>query len=583
LAAGLVVFVVFARDGLQWSGNPGWSLQPAERAYLVEVASVSQRGAAARAGMRAGDTIDVREMTFAERVFLLALPAPPAGHPLALTIERGGSRLHVDLVPTIRRMRWDGWVGNGVLLWMAAFGALIAWRRPGMVEARLLSLALSCYVAGDALQYLTVPSPGLDLLFSAINFGGVLGAISLAALVRFATLFGPVSALRRVVDGLAYAGAALLALYGIVSAAALGALWVDPVTLYLSMEAVGIICAALVLVIVSGAYAVAASRGIERQRVAWAVVSIGTLLAATVVQYVLNALVPSEATAEAAQIAVNLLAVAAPVGLTYSVLSRRLLDIGFALNRAAVFSALSLIIVGSFMAVEWALGGWLVSANHVTSAVVGVALALALGFSVRFMHRRVEQVVDRLFFRKRYEQEAALLRFAREAPFITDLRTLLQRTVDEVTQHSESGSVAILTADRDGTFAASASSGAAPPKVGENDPAMVALRARKEPVDLHALTTALQGEYGFPMISRGELVGELVCGLKRNGDPYAPDEIAALATLALSVATALDTLARGAGGVHAEVLELRLEFAALRDDVRRILDELGARGSTPAP
>jgi GAF domain-containing protein len=265
------------------------------------------------------------------------------------------------------------------------------------------------------------------------------------------------------------------------------------------------------------------------------------------------------------------------------VLSRRLLDIGFALNRAAVFSALSLLLVGSFMAVEWALGGWLVSANHVTSAAVGVALALTLGFSVRFVHRRVEQVVDRLFFRKRYKQEAALLRFAREAPFITDLGTLLQRTVDEVTRHSETGSVAILSADRDGTFGTSCASGAAPPKVDENDPALVALRARKDPVDLHAFTTALSGEYALPMVSRGELIGVLVCGLKRNGDPYAPDEIEALAKLALSVATALDALTHGATGVHAEVLELRLEFAALREDVRRMLDELRAPGSTPAP
>ena len=578
-----MVFVLFARDGLQWSGNPGWGLLPTGRAYIVGMGSVSPNGAAARAGVRAGDTIDVRELPFAERVFLLALPAPPAGHALALTVERGGRRLHVDVVPAVRRMRWDGWVGYGVLLWMAAFAALIAWRRPGMVEARLLSLALSCYVAGDALQFVTVPSPGLDLLFSAINFGGVLGAVSLAALVRFATLFGSVSALRRVVDGLAYAGATLLALYGIVSGVALGTVWFDPVSLYLSMWAVGIICAALLLVIVSGAGAVAASRGIERQRVAWAVVSIGTLLAATVVQYTLNVLVPSEATAEATQIAVNLLSIVAPVGLTYSVLSRRLLDIGFALNRAAVFSALSLILVGSFMAVEWALGGWLVTTNHVTSAAVGVALALTLGFSVRFVHHRVEQVVDRLFFRKRHEQEAALLRFARDAAFITDLETLLQRTVDEVTRHSEAGRVAILRADRDGTFATSCASCSAPPNVDENDPALVALRAGKEPIDLHAFTTALQGEYALPMVSRGELIGVLVCGLKRSGDPYAPDEIEALATLAKSVATALDTLGGAASGVHAEVLELRLEFAALREDMRRVLDELRTRGSTPAP
>jgi hypothetical protein len=584
LAAALVVFVLFSRNALLWNGSPGWSLQPSGRAYVVEVASVSPHGAAARAGVRAGDDIDLRSVPFAERVFLLALPAPLAGHALPIGVERGGRVRHLDVVPLHGPMSWNAWIGYVVLLWMAGFGALIAWRRPAMPEARLLSLALSCYVAGDALQWLTVPPAGLDLVFSAINSGGVLGAISLAALVRFASLFGrPISTLRRVVDGVAYAAAVLLACYGIAGAVALGTVWFDPAALYLGMWAVGIICCAQLLVILSGTSAIAASRGIERQRVAWAVISIGTLLAATVLEYVLNVLVPTYDMQLATQAAVNVVSIAAPVGLTYSVLSRRLLDIGFALNRAAVFSALSLLLVGSFMAAEWALGGWLVTANHVTGTAVNITLALALGFSVRFVHRRVDLVVDRLFFRKRHEQEAALLRFAREAPFITDLGTLLQRTVDEITRRSQAGSVAILTPDRNGTFAGTGVSGAAATTVDENDPALVALRARQEPVDLHEFATALYGEYAFPMVSRGELIGVLVCGLKRNGDPYAPDEIAALAALALGVGGALHTLSSAARGVHAEVLELRLEFAALRDDVRRMLDELGARRRTPAP
>lgn len=567
-----------------WNGSAGWSLEPAGRRFEVNVAAVAPSGAAGRAGVHPGDTIDLRRITFEERVFLLALPAPLAGHVLPISVERDGRGLHLDVVPIHRPMPWSAWIGYAVLLWMAAFGALIAWRAPAMPEARLLSFALSCYVAGDVLQFLTVPPPGLDLVFSAINSGGVLGAISLAALVRFSSLFGrPRSMSRQLVDGVAYAAAALLACYGIIGALALGTVWFDPVELYLSLWAVGIICCAQVFVIVSGACAIAASRGIERQRVAWAVVSIDTLLAATVLQLALNALVPTVEMGRATQWTVNVVSIVAPVGLTYSVLSRRLLDIGFALNRAAVFSAVSIILVGSFMAVEWALGSWVVTANHVTGTAVSIAVALVLGFSVRFVHGRVDYVVDRLFFRKRHQQEAALLRFARDAPFITDAGALLQRTVDEISQHLEAGSVAILTAERDGDFASTCTSGEAAPAVNENDPALVALRARKEPVDLHAFVTGLQGEYAFPMASRGELIGVLVCGLKRTGDSYAPDEIAALATLAMSVAAALDTLTTGASGVHAEVLELRLEFAALRDDVRRMLDELASRGRTPAP
>ncbi|MGA7247463.1 MAG: hypothetical protein WBW89_06870, partial [Candidatus Cybelea sp.] len=38
------------------------------------------------------------------------------------------------------------------------------------------------------------------------------------------------------------------------------------------------------------------------------------------------------------------------------------------------------------------------------------------------------------------------------------------------------------------------------------------------------------------------LMGALVCGAKRDGETYAPDESDALLTLARSVGTALDTL-----------------------------------------
>ena len=54
--------------------------------------------------------------------------------------------------------------------------------------------------------------------------------------------------------------------------------------------------------------------------------------------------------------------------------------------------------------------------------------------------------------------------------------------------------------------------------------------------------TGLHGDLAFPMVSRCELMGALVCGAKRDGETYAPDESYALLTLARSEGTALDTL-----------------------------------------
>lgn len=574
-AAGLVGLVLLSYTTLFWPGDPGWTLEPAGAPFVVDVASLERNSPIARAGARVGDRIDLRALSFDDRVLLVANPV--TDRPLHVVVERNRRQFQLNVVPVRLPLRWDGWMGFLILLWIAAFAALIAWRRPGLPEARLLSAALSSYVAADALQFLTTPWAALDLLFSALNTGGVLGGVTLLLLVRFTSRFGrPLGVTRRLVDGLAYGAAALLALFGIASAVALGTVAVNPVELYYGTWGVGIICGAQLAVVLSGACAIAGSRGWERQRVTWAVISVGTLLAASVVQIGLNAMVPTRDMQHATQAAVNVIAIAAPVGLTYSVFSRRLLDVGFALNRAAVFSAVSVLLIGTFMTVEWALGGWLVNAGHVTSTAVGIALALGLGFSVRFVHGRVDRTVDRVFFRKRHQQEEALLRFAREAAFITEAGALLQRTVGEVADHLEVSSAAILTDDRNGTFVPACSFGPPAAALNVNDPALVAMRAVPEPVDLHLRASALRGEYAFPMTSRGVLVGVLVCGAKRSGDAYAPDERETLAKLAHEVGVALSILTAGRADVEAAILGLQDEFAALRAEVRLLADVLRA-------
>ncbi len=570
LAGALVVLVFASKTVLGWNGDAGLVLAPAERGNAVSVASVTANGPAAQAGIRAGDRIDLRAMPFEDRVFLVATPV--ANRAIAVTLERGGDVRRTTVVPRRTHLDAYGFVAYLVLLWMAAFAALIGSRRPEMPEARLLSLALSAWVAADVLQYLSTPWPALDDAISAVEMGGIAGAIAVALFVRFAELFGrPLGIARRGLDAIAYVGAIGLGLYGVIGAVALAWLPVDAVPFYFGAGAAALIAGVQFLVVLAGAAAVAGSRGAERQRIAWAVASFGVLFGASIVQIVLETVVPSADMQTATQACVNVIAVLAPVGLTYSVLSRRLLDIGFALNRAAVFSAISIIVVGAFMAVEWTLGNWLQNVTPFASTLVGLALAIALGFSVKLLHDRVDHAIDHLFFHKRHEQEKALLRFAGDAPFITTSDALMRRTVDELAEHSSAGSVAIFRYDGVRTFRPACASGELPDALDENDAALVAMRASKAFADLHRYRTALHGEFAFPMIARGELIGVLVCGAKRGGDPYAPDETSTLATLAQSVGTTLDALAVREAGPNAAIHALQVDVAALRDDVRVLL------------
>jgi GAF domain-containing protein len=110
------------------------------------------------------------------------------------------------------------------------------------------------------------------------------------------------------------------------------------------------------------------------------------------------------------------------------------------------------------------------------------------------------------------------------------------------------------------------------PDVDENDPTILALRESARAVDLHGHASEVRGEYAFPMISRGALVGVLVCGAKRDGDAYAPDERDALEEVAQNVGTSLDAVA--GGGVESAILGLQDQFAALRSEIRELIAAL---------
>jgi hypothetical protein len=242
------------------------------------------------------------------------------------------------------------------------------------------------------------------------------------------------------------------------------------------------------------------------------------------------------------------------MGLTYAALGRRLLDIGFVANRALIFGIVSAIVVCVFLVVEWAANEILVNASRTAGTIFSMAVALALGLSMRPIHRWADRFVDEVFFKKRHEDEAALRRFAHEAAYITDRRTLIERTLGEVRDHANAATVSIVFPGAD---------------VDENDRAIVALRTWHKPVDLDTLDSALRGEYAYPMMSRGRLIGALVCGPKFDGDSYAPDESAALFELAHGVGTALDLLGDRGDGDTRLVLE---QLAALH----RRIDEMYA-------
>ncbi len=517
-----------------WGANSGASSKP----FNVVITSIDRDGPAARAGLRRGDLIDIRANTLVERYSLF--DAPLNGRPLVLSVRSGSLPRKLTVIPQAPRLTWRFWLSTLADLWLLLFAALIAWRRPDVLQMRLLSLWLAAFVFTGALIGFAAPWVWVYVVLNVCM--SIVAPLAVALLAAFSSGFArPLSRPRRAAQRLCYAFLAIYIVISLVGLAGVITLWFDPVPFVEGFAGLLSVAAAVLMAVLCGLMAIAASRGVERQRAVWTLVPLAAFFCFYVAGVIASSSSPSYTFSIVVGVVSALVLLTAPVALTYAALSRRLIDVGFFVNRAAVFTIVSAIVIGAFILAEWAAGAWLTSATHTTSAIIGMVVALGLGVSLRYIHLYVERFVDRVFFRKRHDDESALRRFAHEASYISDRSTLLDRAVQTVNQHTSASGAAILV--REGVAAYASTTDGHRTEVGENDPGIVALRAWNKPIDLHLLSNSqLRGEFAFPMISRGDLIGALICGPKRDGEAYAPDESEALLVLAHGVGAALDTM-----------------------------------------
>jgi hypothetical protein len=577
ITAAFAVASIFDITGLggalPWYGLFGDVYAVSAQPYYAQLNAVDPGGPADLAGLRNGDLVDIRANTLVDR-FRQLFGQPLAERPIVLAIQRGVVRETVTVTPSASTVgRWDVWIIPVGCLWLALFAALIAWRRPFVPGNLLLSTALVLLAAGAAVAggilggNFAAPWAWAYIVISVFN---IAIPIAVAFWATYTSIFArPLSPARRLAQRLCYLMAAVSV--AITSGQILGVvtLWFDPIALFAQASAYPLF-AAIFMASVGSVLAIASSRGVDRQRAAWSLIPLASLPIAISTTYFVAASAQTYAEFLTAWGIFGAACLITPVVLTYVALNRRLIDIGFVLNRALVFALVSTIVIGAFVLAEWAAGEWFVSASHATSAAIGMLVALGLGLSLRYIHRYVDRFADRVFFRKRHEDEAALRRFAHEASYITDRSILLERAVKTVKEHTEAEEASVLI--RDGTASYVSASDGERAAIGENDPGIVALRAWHKPIDLASFAdSALHGQFAFPMISRGELFGVLTCGTKRDNEVYAPDEYDALFSLAQGVGAALGVLASD----HNRSTDLvAKELAALRAAVESALHEL---------
>ena len=546
LVAAATVLSAYSLARPQPQGDFGIGSQPDLRhGGSVTVRTVT--GEAARAGIRPGDTIAVPEKKDRFRCEIMVL----AGARCSFIVERNGRTKQIALVAAVAANQEPLWlrVLQTILqfsfLWL---GGLIAWRWFDKPAARALACMLVSFGCTMSLSGHDFPNHSTE--FPIVGLQQAFFIAGSASAVYFATLFpersddGLLAMLRRLTLPIALA-TIVLSWMQVVGRSSLA-----------SLVAIILCIAYFVFATVTGlAISFAKSRGADRPRMLWVLASFAVGFAGLAVGIVQQLNNRSDWASFA------LLAI--PFGLTYAILRHRVFGVVFVINRAVVYAVVSAVVVAAFLVAEWLLSLAFTQYDRTANLIAELCVALVLGFSIRFIHARVDRVVDDLFFRARHLAEAAIRRFAHEADLVTDANDLLDKTVDVASRHGDASAVAVYLRREDGTYEPARSTFDDARAIGENDWALLEMRAWHQPVELPGMHSDLPGDSAFPMRVRGQLAGALVCAAKRSGESYAPDERDALRVLAHAVGVALDIL----------------EVEALRREVAGVLARTGSTGA----
>lgn len=134
---------------------------------------------------------------------------------------------------------------------------------------------------------------------------------------------------------------------------------------------------------------------------------------------------------------------AMPAGVAFAILRYRLWDIDVLVRKTLVYATLTALLALVFFGVVTLMSGLFSAVTGQQSALAIVVSTLVIAALFNPLRRRLQEGIDRRFFRKKYNAEQVLARFALTARDETDLDALTAELVNVVQETMQPASVSI--------------------------------------------------------------------------------------------------------------------------------------------